>query len=221
MKRFALVAIAGAVLAGTAFQAKATQYILNGGFETGDFTDWTVVSSEPGCTTCLAVDQLSTGVGYGPQSGTYFAYLGTNPASTISQTFTDTAGQTLTVSFYYASNGDLNPTPPTSNQLEALFNGTVEFNATNIVSAGVVGGTTIPLYYEETFSVTATGSDTLTFSSFDVPSALALDSVTVTSTSVSTTPLPAALPLFASGLGAMGLFGWRRKRKASAAIAAA
>ena len=28
------------------------------------------------------------------------------------------------------------------------------------------------------------------------------------------TPLPAALPLFASGLGALGLLGWRRKRKA-------
>jgi hypothetical protein len=27
------------------------------------------------------------------------------------------------------------------------------------------------------------------------------------------TPLPAALPLFASGLGALGLYGWRRKRK--------
>ena len=26
------------------------------------------------------------------------------------------------------------------------------------------------------------------------------------------TPLPAALPLFATGLGALGLFGWRRKR---------
>jgi hypothetical protein len=37
---------------------------------------------------------------------------------------------------------------------------------------------------------------------------------------ISPTPLPAALPLFAAGLGAMGLFGWRRKRKA-AAIAAA
>ena len=28
-----------------------------------------------------------------------------------------------------------------------------------------------------------------------------------------TTPLPAALPLFATGLGALGLLGWRRKRK--------
>ena len=35
------------------------------------------------------------------------------------------------------------------------------------------------------------------------------------------TPLPAALPLFASGLGALGMLGWRRKRKNAAAIAAA
>jgi len=34
------------------------------------------------------------------------------------------------------------------------------------------------------------------------------------------TPLPAALPLFATGLGALGLLGWRRKRKAAAAVAA-
>jgi phospholipase/lecithinase/hemolysin len=31
------------------------------------------------------------------------------------------------------------------------------------------------------------------------------------------TPLPATLPLFATGLGALGLLGWRRKRKAQAA----
>ena len=31
-----------------------------------------------------------------------------------------------------------------------------------------------------------------------------------------TTPIPAALPLFATGLGGLGLLGWRRKRKAQA-----
>lgn len=36
----------------------------------------------------------------------------------------------------------------------------------------------------------------------------------------SATPLPAALPLFASGLGGLGLLGWRRKRKAAAVAAA-
>jgi hypothetical protein len=36
-------------------------------------------------------------------------------------------------------------------------------------------------------------------------------------TPLSATPLPAAFPLFASGLGVMGLLGWRRKRKNAAA----
>jgi hypothetical protein len=35
----------------------------------------------------------------------------------------------------------------------------------------------------------------------------------------SATPIPAALPLFASGLGALGLLGWRRKKKAAALTA--
>jgi hypothetical protein len=33
----------------------------------------------------------------------------------------------------------------------------------------------------------------------------------------SNTPLPAALPLFATGFGAIGLLGWRRKKKAQVA----
>jgi hypothetical protein len=36
---------------------------------------------------------------------------------------------------------------------------------------------------------------------------------------IAATPLPAALPLFASGVGAIGLFGWRKKRKNAAALA--
>ena len=32
------------------------------------------------------------------------------------------------------------------------------------------------------------------------------------------TPIPTALPLFATGLGALGLLGWRRKRKAAASV---
>ena len=35
------------------------------------------------------------------------------------------------------------------------------------------------------------------------------------------TPLPAALPLFATGLCVMGLLGWRRKRNNAAALAVA
>jgi hypothetical protein len=42
---------------------------------------------------------------------------------------------------------------------------------------------------------------------------VALDNLTI-----SAVPLPAALPLFATGLGTLGLLGWRRKRKAKGAI---
>jgi hypothetical protein len=46
------------------------------------------------------------------------------------------------------------------------------------------------------------------------------NSFVVTATAeVSATPLPAALPLFAGGLSALGLLGWRRKRKAAALAA--
>ena len=38
-------------------------------------------------------------------------------------------------------------------------------------------------------------------------------------TTVTATPLPATLPLFATGLGALGLLGWRRKKKAAAPAA--
>jgi hypothetical protein len=37
-------------------------------------------------------------------------------------------------------------------------------------------------------------------------------------TPVGGTPLPATLPLFATGLGALGLLGWRRKRKARVSL---
>lgn len=45
---------------------------------------------------------------------------------------------------------------------------------------------------------------------------VAINQMTITP-GVSATPLPAALPLFATGLGALGVLGWRRRRKAAAA----
>lgn len=43
----------------------------------------------------------------------------------------------------------------------------------------------------------------------------------IDSSNLSATPLPAALPLFSSGLGLMGLLGWRKRRKHVTAIATA
>jgi hypothetical protein len=52
---------------------------------------------------------------------------------------------------------------------------------------------------------------------FENPDGHSLQSGTYSASapSVSATPLPAALPLFATGLGALALLRWRRKRKAA------
>ena len=71
------------------------------------------------------------------------------------------------------------------------------------------------------FLATAT-SATLQFSVTNQKYDIGLDAVSVSAaplTAASAAPLPAALPLFASGLGVMGFLGWRRKRKAQAIAA--
>ena len=49
--------------------------------------------------------------------------------------------------------------------------------------------------------------------------ALEFANLTVSPNHASLTPIPAALPLFASGLGGLGLISWRRKRKKAKVIA--
>lgn len=70
--------------------------------------------------------------------------------------------------------------------------------------------------------ISTTPFDSITFS---VPNVFITDQGSNTSyvvadvVTASATPLPAALPLFASGLGGLGLLGWRRKRKATSLAA--
>jgi hypothetical protein len=91
----------------------------------------------------------------------------------------------------------------------ALAAGTYYLVLQNAVSVGGNG-----LFWDENDGPsTATGND------FD-PDPIASESFQILGTALAAeTPLPAALPLFATGLGALGLLGWRRKRKAAALTA--
>jgi hypothetical protein len=64
--------------------------------------------------------------------------------------------------------------------------------------------------------VTASGH--LTFGDAALTSTSSTSEFFTTSGTLTPTPLPATLPLFATGLGALGLLGWRRKRKARVSL---
>jgi hypothetical protein len=196
----AIAALAlGAAIAAAAPTGASANALVNGGFEDGNFTGWTV---NAGATEVQSSGGLG---GYAPEEGSFYAALGNVglPLGSISQSFTDTVGQLLTISYYLASNGT------TPNEFKVVYDGSTLFDQMNIP--------TTP-YTLFTFNVTGTGSDTLTFFERDDPNYLALDNVSV-SVDVAATPLPLPLVLFATGLGVMGLLGWRRKPKAAAVAA--
>lgn len=154
--------------------------IQNCGFETGDFTDWAVTGNHT---------FVASNFDEGPNSGNDFAALGEVglPLSTLSQTVSDTAGASYTLSYWFASDGG------EPNYFEADWNGST--------IAGSVENAVPAFGYEEfSFTVVGTGSDTLTFLSRNDPSYQALDDV-----SLATVPEPVTASLFGAGLLGLGL----------------
>jgi hypothetical protein len=97
--------------------------------------------------------------------------------------------------------------------IEVLLNGTPIDTGNQLTTVGLW------VQYTDSFTTGVAGAYTLAMTDLNGQSFgndLTVDDISLTT---SATPLPAALPLFASGLGAMGLFGWRRKRKVAALAA--
>jgi hypothetical protein len=85
--------------------------------------------------------------------------------------------------------------------------------ATNDYVLQILDFTSSPVVTEMVYAQVSAGN-------YDIYTSSPPASESVTVTAVTATPLPAAFPLFATGVGALGLFGWRRKRK-NAALATA
>jgi hypothetical protein len=115
-----------------------------------------------------------------------------NPNSIATNSFTVSGGQITAVDFY--ADGQCLPSAPCGYAPLFLY----LVSATS--SSSYVFGASDPL---TGISNGAVVSDSITFAS--------------ASPSVAATPLPAALPLYATGLGALALLRWHRKRKAGVA----
>ena len=160
--------------------------VVNGGFETGDFTGWTL-SGNTG-------DTFVSGSPYN-FSGSYGAQLGpVGSDGYLSQTLPTTAGTIYFVSFWLENEGG------PLNSFTTYWGGTD-------VGPDLVNSNAFPWTYFSGYVSAPTNSTVLEFAYFQNSSYWGLDDVNVSST----IPLPGAVWLLGSGL--VGLLGLRRFRK--------
>jgi hypothetical protein len=232
-RKVTIAALAGILLLSAAANANAN-LVTNGGFETGDLTGWTVSNANsatsptdiaiyPWFTWQPSFDPLYIHSG-NHAVGLGSAYPGNGSDATISQNISTVSGQNYNVSFWFNAtygttcySGYCNYT-----DFNVSFGGQSLLSLTNLPPSPNHTQTPYGWQYYS-FDVAATGpSSLLLFGDQFNLGHFALDDISVTGlASPPAVPLPAALPLFATGLGALGLLGWRRKRKKDAAASTA
>ena len=181
-----LLALAVAALS-VAYPAKAN-LITNPGFETGNFTGWTVVGS--------GALVLGTANGVAPHSGNFQARLGSpgQGAGSVTQSVATTPGSSYTIDFFLAN-------PFGTTNFGVSWGGVTIFSLTNPVISG---------YTEYTFTETA--SNAATPLSFVFPGGGALiflDDVSVNPAGVGVPDTGSTVSLL--GFALLGLAAVRRK----------
>jgi hypothetical protein len=221
MKRWLVSLPAAALFSCVAF---GSNIVLNPGFETGDFTNWTNTNGN------WEVETSSGGVV--PHSGTYYADTGCVGAPCLTtgadgafffQDLPTTIGDTYTISFWYdlgnttctdecVGEGPSDDPNDTFAELEATWGATTIFNviADDVPDQGWVNFT---------INAVATSTSTqLEFFGRQDPAQLGVDDVCVDLAGGScggeaAVPEPAALLLSGSGLAGFGFLALQRRRR--------
>jgi hypothetical protein len=159
----------------------AGNLVINGGFETGDFSGWTQGGNLSG--TFVSTNNV--------HSGTYAGWFGAvGSDGYLSQILTTSAGASYTLDFWLTNLG-----APTNDFSVSWDGGTALLSLVNADPFG---------YTEYTFSgLVGTGADTLSFAIRQDPSYYALDDVSVSTGP--TIPEPATFGLIGVALAGLGL----------------
>lgn len=182
--------------------------VTNCGFETGNFTGWTLTGHDVPAqlNNLYGVEGTDPIDNFAPNSGidqAFFADLTTN-ATTLSETLTTVPGIEYTVTWYLLQ--DTTPTTQLPNEFSATFGGVTLANLTNV---GVEGYTK----YSDTVEVSG-ASSTLSFTAGNDLGEFLLDDVSV----VASTPEPSGWELALLGLLMTGLWFNVRKRSSTASV---
>lgn len=213
--------------------ANAANLVSNAGFETGDFTSWTIGGPQvalnggpmpDGSTTYPYDGNQYVGVGaalapgvYPPHSGNYAAYFGNGAFNTtgtsmteyysLSQTLTTVAGQAYTISLYVANDTPAAPAQQYYNEITGSFGTGTGLTLFDAVPATIYAST----YYQYTFYGLATSTSTTLTLDFDNESGyFDVDDISVNAG----TPEPASLLLVGPAVGGLLYFARRRRAKA-------
>jgi hypothetical protein len=202
-----------AIALAAASDLSATSIVVNGGFETGDFTGWTV-STTSDLPWAIDTSVSGSGSGHGPNSGTYFAStgcvgapcIGSDTLSTTAflyQDLTTVAGDTYDVDFFFASGGE------PGQELLVTFGGATVFDLVDLPGGSTTG------YTEYSADLVATGTTTrLEFQGRQDPAYNALDDISVTDLSAGSAPEPSSVVMGLTAASSLFLlsgirFGWR------------
>lgn len=191
------------VATGSAVPACAAQYLTNGSFESGDVTGWTATGDQ---STVFVVSNPFTytggGVPQGAQDGNNFVIEGPVGADAfLSQTFADTAGQTLSISGWVTGDGS------SPSDVQFLFNGAV---------VGSVNPVPDQIWTQYVFTASATGLDTFAVGFRNDNSFDGLDNFSVSS--ISAVPEPTTWILLLLGFATLGFFRYRRSEASKDAL---